>query len=164
LKLLEWESEKNAVAVIVYGFGGVGKSTLADAVFARLDIVGCKYSMVRLFDDITSTPNIVELQKCILTDLMMGIAEEKMAKLDVRTFESGQREIRRMLEKEVAFIYIDNVLDGDRFSSFCPGICIWPKKVRVLITAREKGVRTVLEVSVASPVCVCFSYFKIYIN
>lgn len=62
VELLEWESDKKAVAVIVYGFGGVGKSTLADAVFARLHIEECKYSMVRLFDDITSTPNIVELQ------------------------------------------------------------------------------------------------------
>ena len=68
----------------------MGKSTLADAVFSRLDIVGCKYSMVRLFDDITSTdPNIVELQKCILSDLMVGTEEEKKQILDVRTFEGG---------------------------------------------------------------------------
>jgi hypothetical protein len=139
VKLLEWESEKNAVAVMVYGFGGVGKSTLADAVFARLDIVGCKYSMVRLFDDITSTPNIVEKQKCILRDLTMGIAEERV----VRTFESGQREIRHMLEKEVAFIYIDNVLDGDMLQQLLPRDMLMAKKVRVLITARDKSVRRV---------------------
>lgn len=143
VNLLEWESEKNAVAVIVYGFGGVGKSTLADAVFARLDIVGCKYSMVRLFDDITSTPNIVEFQKCILRDLMVGIAEEKAAKLDVRTFESGQHQIGSVLQKEVAFLYVDNVLDGDKLQQLLPRDMHLAKKVRVLITAREMGVRTV---------------------
>jgi len=55
----------------------VAKSTLADAVFARLHNGGSKHSMVRLFDDITSTPNIQALQKWILTDLTMGIAEGK---------------------------------------------------------------------------------------
>lgn len=143
VELLEWESQKNAVAVIVYGFGGVGKSTLADAVFARLDIVGCKYSMVRLFDDITSAPNIVELQKCILSDLMVGTEEEKKPIPDVRTFEAGQREIRRRLEKEVAFLYVDNALNADRLQELLPSEMHKAKKVRVLITARDMGVRTV---------------------
>eukprot|EP01018_Ginkgo_biloba_P001070 Gb_13429 [translate_table: standard] len=38
IQILELESEINAVAVILHGFGGMGKTTLADAVFARLDI------------------------------------------------------------------------------------------------------------------------------
>jgi hypothetical protein len=75
IKLLEWESEKN-------------ETTLADAMFAGSDIVGCKYSKVRLFDDIISIPNILELQKAILRDLMMGREPD-----DGRTFESGQRAI-----------------------------------------------------------------------
>jgi len=60
-----WESEKNALTVILHGFAGIGKTILLDVVFVQLYIESCKYSMVRL-DNITSNQNIVELQKCIL--------------------------------------------------------------------------------------------------
>lgn len=41
IRHLEWENETNvAVAVILHGLGGTGKTTLANAVVARLDIQG----------------------------------------------------------------------------------------------------------------------------
>lgn len=148
IQLLDWENEKNAVAVILHGFGGIGKTVLADAVFARLYIEGCKYSMVRL-DDITSNPDIVELQKCILKDLSikapMGMTDkqEEIGHLvleNIRTFEDGQREIGRMLEKEIAFIYIDNVVHRDRLEQILPRDMKSAKKLRLLITARDTNV------------------------
>lgn len=143
IELLEWESQKNAVAVMVHGIGGMGKTTLADAVFARLYIEGCKYSMVRLFKDINSSPDIVELQKCMLKDLMLGSREEEQRSVleNIRTFEDGQREIGRMLEKEVAFIYIDNVLAQDALENLLPRDMENAKRCRLLITTRDREVR-----------------------
>ena len=143
IELLEWESQKNAVAVMVHGFGGMGKTTLDDAIFARLYIEGCKYSMVRLFEDINATPNIIELQKCILKDLMLGSKEEEQRSVieNIRTFEDGRREIGRMLEKEVAFIYIDNVLGQDPLEGLLPRDMGKAKRCRLLITTRDKEVR-----------------------
>lgn len=68
--LLEWASEENALAIMLHGFGGMGKTTLADAVFSLLNLKGCKYSKVKLFKYIGSTPDIVEWQKQTLKDLM----------------------------------------------------------------------------------------------
>ena len=48
-------SEKNAAAVILHGFGGMGKTTLVHAGFARLfdvNIEVCRFLFVRLFDNI----------------------------------------------------------------------------------------------------------------
>lgn len=142
-ELLEWESKKETVAVMVHGFGGKGKTTLADAVFARLYIEGCKYSMVRLFKDINSSPDIVELQKCILKDLMLGSREEEQRSVleNIRTFEDGQLAIGRMLEKEVAFIYIDNVLEQDFLENLLPRDMENAKRCRLLITARDMEMR-----------------------
>ncbi|KAH9307411.1 hypothetical protein KI387_035322, partial [Taxus chinensis] len=47
IKLLQWENETNAaVAVILHGFGGTGKTTVAEAVVATLDIQGWDFSTV----------------------------------------------------------------------------------------------------------------------
>ncbi|KAH9307427.1 hypothetical protein KI387_035338 [Taxus chinensis] len=45
IQLLEWENETNAaVAVVLHGLGGAGKTTVAEAVVATLDIQGWEYS------------------------------------------------------------------------------------------------------------------------
>lgn len=113
----------------------MGKTTLANAVFARSQWEDCKYSMIRMFHDRTSIPNIIELQKCILKDLLVGNEEEVMT--DLRTFEDGQRQIGRLLEKEVAFIYIDHVLDSKGLEQLLPKDMSKAKKLRLLITARD---------------------------
>lgn len=139
LRLLDSESESNALAVMLHGFGGTGKTTLADAVFARVCIKGCKYSMVRLFDDITSTPNIVRLQKLILQDLNRQTGGKKTIP-DIGTFEEGQREIGHILEKDAVFIYIDNALHRDALEQLLPRDMTKAKNLRLLITARDKDV------------------------
>lgn len=105
IDLLEWGSEKNAIVVMLHGIGGIGKTTLADAVVSLLDILGCKYSTVQLFENMDSTPKIVELQRLILKDLM----EHGETVPDIRKHEDGQRELGGMLEKVPAFIYLEKV-------------------------------------------------------
>ena len=46
IDLLDWGTEKSAIAIMLHGFGGLGKTTLADAVFSLVDIQGCKYSKI----------------------------------------------------------------------------------------------------------------------
>ena len=58
----------DAPTVIIHGFGGTRKTTLGDAVFSQVG--GCKYEKLQLFEDIISTPIVIELQKNILKDLM----------------------------------------------------------------------------------------------
>lgn len=123
LELLEWGSQRKAVAVMLHAFGGMGKTTLADAVFS---LAACKYSEVQLFQDIESKPDIIELQKFILKDLMGP--EETIP--DIRKYEDGQRELGYMLEKVTAFIYIDNVLGENELRQLLPGDLSKAKKLK----------------------------------
>jgi hypothetical protein len=128
MELLEWESKESAVAVILHGVGGMGKTTLAEAVFAEVHIEGCRFSKV-ILDDATSTPDIVKLQKVIIKDLKIGeeipnistsegIKGEEMLASD--TIEDGQRQIIKLLETRVAFIYFDNVSKGYLLEQLLP--------------------------------------------
>jgi len=145
IELLEWESKESAVAVILHGIGGMGKTTLAEAVFAHLQkqstlaeadyIEGCRFSKVKL-DDETSTPDIVKLQKVIIKDLKIG---EEIP--EIRRSEEGQREIGHLLETDVAFLYIDNVSKKDSLQQLLPSRNLGKaKKLRVLITTRNTNV------------------------
>lgn len=141
---LQRESEERAVAVILYGLGGTGKTALANAVYWSLYHENMfpfrsKYSYVRLFDSITSVRDIPQLQIQILEDLT---SQTK----DIRTYEVGRDAIQEVLEKEEVFIYIDNVLFPDTVEKgldamgrLLPGTTKKVKKLRLLITTPDKG-------------------------
>lgn len=150
-ELLKWESEERAVAVILYGLGGTGKTALGDAVYWSLyheevlpfrnpeEVLKCKYSYVRLFEFITSVPDIPKLQTQILQDL-------RSRKPEIRKYEDGQNEIGSILEEEVVFIYIDNVLFPDKVENgldaierLLPRTTKKVKKLRLLVTTPDKG-------------------------
>lgn len=142
IELLEWKSNEKAVAVVLYGLGGIGKTTLADAVYSRLcgeNTEACKNSYVRLFEKITDSPNIKELQTQILQNLMEPPIPE------IRRCDIGRNQIESILQKEVVFIYIDGVLFPEvgqglnEVEELLPMATEKVRKLRLLITARDKG-------------------------
>jgi hypothetical protein len=156
LGLLEIESKRNDVTVILHGFGGMGKTTLADALFSQVggfrgmgkttladavfsQVGGCRYSHVQVFVDIDSKPNIIKLQKDILKDLMGP--EEPVP--DIRKYQDGQRELERVLREVQCFVYIDYVLDQIALIKLLPRDITTAKKVRFLLTASDKNVKNV---------------------
>lgn len=150
-KQLQWESEESAVAVILYGLGGTGKTALADAVYWSLyhekvlpfrnneEVLKCKYSFVRLFDDTAKVQKIEMLQTQVLQDLTSR-------ELEIRRYEEGQDAIKKVLEEEAVFIYIDNVLFPDKVEKgldamerLLPETTEKVKRLRLLITTPDKG-------------------------
>ncbi|XP_057835925.2 disease resistance protein RPV1 [Cryptomeria japonica] len=139
IQLLEWDNDNPVVAVIVHGIGGAGKTTLANQVFASLNLQAWKYSKVTVVKNLESNPNIEEIQSEILSDLT-GIKHDK-----VRDFQDGQQKLKSIMEKEVVFIYIDNILKREHLEHLIPKLIDSPKKVRILVTARKTNVSGVFE-------------------
>lgn len=129
---LELESENRALAVVLHGVRGMGKTTLADAVFSMASLQGCKCSRIKIFDNRESIPNITDLQRLILKDLT-----KSGKNAEIRNPEEGQRELAHILKKVPAFIYIDNVVREDELRQLLPEDLNRAKKVRLLITARN---------------------------
>lgn len=145
IKDLEWDDDKPAVAVVVHGIGGAGKTTLANKVFASLNLQGWKYSKVTLIENLENNPKIEEVQSQILSDLT-GI------KKAVRDFHSGQQELKSIVEKEIVFIYIDNILWKKHLEKLLPKLIDSPiKKIRILATARKTSISGVFESSGIKP-------------
>eukprot|EP01018_Ginkgo_biloba_P026272 Gb_33513 [translate_table: standard] len=70
-KLLDIDGSGSALAVIVYGFGGVGKTTLANYVVSKLPLEGFCLCIVRM-DIKDENINIKSLQENIIFDLGGG--------------------------------------------------------------------------------------------
>ncbi|KAH9289875.1 hypothetical protein KI387_033992, partial [Taxus chinensis] len=138
IKLLEWDDDKPAVVVVVHGIGGAGKTTLANEVYASLNLQGWKHSKVTVIKNLELHPNIEDLQSQILQDLT-GI------KHTVRDCQSGQQELKSTIEKEIVFIYMDNILKRGHLESLLPKEITGPKKLRILVTARKTTVSGVFE-------------------
>lgn len=132
---LELESENRALAVVLHGVRGMGKTTLAEAVFSDASLQGFKHSRIKLFDNRESIPNITDLQRLILKDL-----KESRKIAEIRKPEEGQRELADILREVPAFIYIDNVVREDELRQLLPEDLNTAMKVRLLITARNDSV------------------------
>ncbi|KAH9288008.1 hypothetical protein KI387_032125, partial [Taxus chinensis] len=139
IKLLEFDNDKPAVAVVVYGIGGAGKTTLANEVYATLNLQGWKHSKVTLIKNMESHPNIEELQTQILSDLTGGKHET------VRDYQRGQQQLKCILERGEVFIYIDNILSKEHLENLLPKQINSQRKVRILATARKTDASVVFE-------------------
>ncbi|KAH9289637.1 hypothetical protein KI387_033754, partial [Taxus chinensis] len=134
VQLLDWEDAQPVVAVVIYGLGGSGKTTLAQAVYASLKDklqLGWKHSKVTLIQNLETEPNVEGLQSRILEDL-------SGTKQTVGDFESGRQSLKDIMEKESIFLYIDNALKMEPLEKLLPKELTSAKiKLRLLVTARD---------------------------
>ncbi|KAH9325517.1 hypothetical protein KI387_005695, partial [Taxus chinensis] len=141
VQLLDWEDAQPVVAVVIYGLGGSGKTTLAQAVYASLKDklqLGWKHSKVTLIQNLETEPNVEGLQSRILEDL-------SGTKQDVRDIQSGRQSLKDIMEKESIFLYIDNALKMEPLEKLLPKELTSAKKLRLLVTARDTHVAGVIE-------------------
>ncbi|XP_057853554.2 uncharacterized protein LOC131063679 isoform X1 [Cryptomeria japonica] len=103
-KLLEMEN-KSVKVVVIYGQGGIGKTTLATTVFSNLDLQNYKYCRVDMEQN-CSDADLKLLQQQILRDLYGS-------NIQLRNLNEGREELSKDFKKHSSkpvFVFVDNAL------------------------------------------------------
>ncbi|KAH9307786.1 hypothetical protein KI387_035697, partial [Taxus chinensis] len=141
IKLLATTTDDhNSRAVVIYGLGGIGKTTLANAVFAKLSLKNYNYARVEI--DIERSKNDLKtLQQIMLKD---GFPNYKGGRsITLRDCEEGRERLTEAFKSESErplFLFIDNALRAEDLEQLLPtDLGSLPKGSRILVTTRLLG-------------------------
>lgn len=121
-------------------FTGIGKSTLGDGVYARVNPTGRTHCKIEVGEN-PSPEKIRDLQANIM-ERLSGI------KRRLGDYNEGCQKLDTFLRtecQEPLFIFIDNVLDIEALHDLLPERLVLPERSRLLVTSRGVNVCALLE-------------------
>eukprot|EP01018_Ginkgo_biloba_P029770 Gb_16722 [translate_table: standard] len=114
----------------------VVKTSLAEYVISKCSsLEGLQLSVICIDDKILQS---TKLQEQIIFDV-------GGKRIDLRDYKEGQRELSNVLENQLCFLLIDNVVDKNHVQEILPRKLYLPFQSRMLITSRENNMRQVVD-------------------
>ncbi|XP_039160363.1 disease resistance protein RUN1-like [Eucalyptus grandis] len=135
-RLLNCDNTSEVRSVIIHGTGGMGKTTLAKAVFTELSPQFENHSF--LLD--IQHHSLVKLQKKLVVDLFHFLLP--------KTFDSeeGNNVIRRMLPSKRVLLVFDGTDENDQSMQLAKYCTLCGPGSRIIITTRNKSVFSMIKV------------------
>lgn len=138
LKILR-VGEKNVRMVGIWGLGGIGKTTIAKAVY---NVTADKFEGSCFLESVKeSRGGLVQLQKILLSEIIG--AEE----LNVNSVSKGVEVIKRRLGNKRVLIIVDDVDKSDQLDALVGELNWFGTGSRIIITTRDKRFLTAHEVN-----------------
>ncbi|XP_057871737.2 disease resistance protein RUN1 [Cryptomeria japonica] len=132
-ELLDMKSQ-SIKAVVIYGQGGIGKTTLATAIFNKLDLQNYKFCRVDIEQN-CSEADLKLLQQQILKDLYARY-------IQLRNLNEGREVLSKDFKEcssKPVFIFLDNALRESDLEKLLPisDLAFLPAQSRILLTTRN---------------------------
>ncbi|XP_049932436.1 disease resistance protein L6-like [Nymphaea colorata] len=131
LKCLDFQS-KHARIVGIHGIGGVGKTTLATAIYNRSRCLFTATSFIGNVREESRSKGLVYLQKQLIQDICKG-----KDKVEINTPSQATQKIRDMVRLRSVLLVLDDVDDKKQLDALAGDISWFGPGSRIIITTSE---------------------------
>ena len=135
IQLLDIQRSNNVLLLGMWGMGGIGKTTIAKAVYNKIG---------RNFEGRSFLANIREVwekdygQVILQEQLMYDIFKETTTK--IRNIESGKSILKKRLCHKRVLLVLDDVNKLDQLNALCGSCKLFAPGSRIIITTRDKHI------------------------
>ena len=141
IELLNSQKSKDPLLLGIWGMGGIGKTTIAKAVYNKIRHDFEAKSFLFNVREVWKLDNDkVSLQQQLLSDIY------KTTQININTVESGKKILEERLCKKRIFLVIDDVTKLDQLNALCGNRKWFGEGSRIIITTRDNDLLNKLEV------------------